>query len=137
MPYPRTIDDYYRSVLEEAKKEINSTADDRILGTADNEWLAYLETRFGMSPIAFDSSRQPEMVEVNREYTLRRDDVYSGLPAGTKRRETAIAIQMPVQPSATIQAIWSHKLAPNPFSMSLGRHPKPAISGQLKTGHFQ
>jgi hypothetical protein len=125
MPYPPTIDDYYRSVVEEAKKEINSTADDRVLGTPENDWLDYLETKFGMSPIALDSSRQLEMVEVDRESTLRRDDFYTRLPAGTKRRETAISIQVPVQPSAAIQAIWSQKLAPNPFSMS---HPYPPSS---------
>jgi hypothetical protein len=134
MPYPPTIDDYYRSVVEEATKEINSTADDRLLGSPENEWLDYLETKFGLSPIDLDSSRQPEMVEVVREYTLRRDDFYTGLLAGTKRRETAISIQVPVEPSATIQATWSHKLAPNPFSMS---HPYPPFEYDHRAGLFK
>jgi hypothetical protein len=37
MPYPPTIDDYYRSVVEEAKKEINATADDQVLGVPEND----------------------------------------------------------------------------------------------------
>jgi hypothetical protein len=60
--------------------------------------------KFAMPPIAHDASHQPEMVEVDREYTLLRDHFYSGLPAGTKRRETAINMQIPSSaPNATFR----------------------------------
>ena len=134
MPYPTTIDSYYGVLVEEAKKEINSTSDDRVLGTSENEWVEYLEAKFGMSPIAIDPSRQIEMVEVDHEYTLRRDDFYTGQSAGTRRRETAISIEVAVVPSDTIQAIWKHKLAPNPFSMS---HPYPPFEYDHRAGLFK
>ena len=134
MPYPPTIKDYYRSVNRRSQER--DQLDCRPSGARESGRTSGSTTRikFRLSPIAFDSSRQLEVVEVDREYTLRRDDFYKGLPAGTKRRETAISIQVPVQPSATIQAIWSHKLAPNPFSMS---HPYPPFEYDDRAGLFK
>jgi hypothetical protein len=114
---PVTISQYYSSVTDGARKEIESTADDRVLGMDPSDWVDYLVSKSGMSPIVLDDSREDQMVESTREYTLRGYECRTDQGAGTRRSETAISVQVPVVPSDTIEAIWSHKLAPDTFSI--------------------
>lgn len=39
---PPTIGGYYRAAIDGAKKEIESTSDDRVIGMDAEEWIEYL-----------------------------------------------------------------------------------------------
>ena len=118
-----TISHYYRSAIESAKKEVESTPDDRVLGMDGEEWVEYLTQKHGMFEISLDDSRPEEMSEVDREYRLRGHDFLTDRPPGTLVRETMVQIELPVQPSDTLQVIWQLKLSPNTFSLSHGYPP--------------
>jgi hypothetical protein len=45
---PPTIGDYYRAAIHGAKKEIESTSDDRVIGMDAEEWIEYLTGKWGM-----------------------------------------------------------------------------------------
>jgi hypothetical protein len=120
---PPTIGDYHRVVIEDAKKDINSTPDDRVLGMDATEWTDYLMRKWGMSEIEIDESRDVGMSEVDREYRLRGYDIRTDRGPGSLVRDTAVRIQIPVTPSDTLEAIWHQKLAPNTYSLSHGYPP--------------
>lgn len=126
-----TIGDYYRAAIEGAKKEIEATPDERVLGMDPEEWINYLIAKWGMTPIVLDGSRVVEMDETTREYTLGAYDVYTDSPAGTVRRETAVTVKVPVEPSDTLQVIIKQKLAPNTFTIS---HPYPPFEYSQSAG---
>lgn len=45
---PPPIGDYYRAVIEQVKAEIESSADDRVLGMNPDEWVDHLVSKFGL-----------------------------------------------------------------------------------------
>ena len=130
---PPTIGDYYRSAVGHARKEIESTPDDRVLGMDTDEWIAYLTRKWGMFEIVIDESREVRMSETEREYRLRSYDIHTGRAPGTFVRETAIRIEVPVLSSDTLQVIWENRLAPNSFSIS---HPYPPFEYDHNRGVF-
>src|SRR5215831_16315793 len=94
-----TIGDYYRSALEQLKKEIENTADERVIGMDPADWVQYLIRKHGMEEIVLDGEREPRMEETTTEYKLRGYDIYTDRRPGTVVRETAIKILVPVHPS--------------------------------------
>ncbi|TAJ79517.1 hypothetical protein EPO44_19270 [bacterium] len=52
--FPPTIADYYRKALEGVRQEVQSTPDDRAIGTDIDEWVQYLVTKYAMEPIDAD-----------------------------------------------------------------------------------
>ena len=113
---PPTIADYNRAVLNDLKTEVESTADNRVNGIEPEQWIAQLVQKWGMREILLDQSRDVEMIEVESERQLSAYDIYSDQGPGTVVRSTQVKVQVPVVPSDTIQAIWSHELSPNAFS---------------------
>ena len=131
---PLTIADYYRAVIEELKKKIDSTADDLVLGMDLDEWVDYLVQTHAMEEIELDESRQPRMVEVEVEHTLRGYDIYSGLVPGETVRSTQVTVEVPVIASETLQEVWKHELAPNQFSMvTYPEHDYSHAAGTIHT----
>jgi len=65
---PSTIGTYYRAAVEEARKEIESTPDERVIGLPPEEWVDYLVTKWGMVEVELDSLRETAMSEIEREY---------------------------------------------------------------------
>lgn len=115
---PPTISAYYRTVLEELVKEVESTPDDKVIGMNQDEWVDYLVSKWGMEPIVLDDSRGVKMTEVESRRTLRGYDIYSDQGNGTVIRSTAVQVEVPVIPSDTIKEIWRHGLAPNTYSFT-------------------
>lgn len=115
---PPTISDYYRAALEDVKKEVGSTPDDRVIGMEPEEWINYLVQKWGMEEIVLDDSREAGMTEVESEHRLRGYDIHTNQGPGTVVRSTAVRVEVPVMPSDTIQAIWKHELSPNTFSIA-------------------
>ena len=62
---PPTIGDYHGTVIEDAKKEINSTPDDRVLGMDATEWIDYLTRKWGRAEIELGESRDVGMSETH------------------------------------------------------------------------
>lgn len=120
---PPTIGDYFRAAIDGAQNEINSAADDRVLGLDLEQWIDYLMAKWGMVTIEFDESRQVEMVETEREYRQRGYDIMTDRAPGTLIRQGAVRIEIPVQPSDTLQVIADKHLAPNSFSISYAYPP--------------
>lgn len=114
---PTTIADYYRAVVEQVKQRIASTPDDQVLGMDLDAWVDYLVQTHAMNEIEIDESRQPPLVEVEVEQTLRGYDIYSDRGPGDTVRSTRVRVAVAVVPSETLAEIWKHKLAPNQFSM--------------------
>jgi hypothetical protein len=110
---PPTISAYYRTVIEELTKEVESTPDAKVIGMNPDEWVGYLVAKWGMEPIVLDDSRGVEMTEVESQRTLRAYDIDSDQEPGTVVRSTAVRVEVPVIPSDTINEIWRHGLAPN------------------------
>lgn len=115
---PPTISNYYRSVIDQLEKEVDSTSDDRVVGMNPDEWVDYLVNKWGMEPIVLDESRSVGLVEVETEHVQRGYDVYSDAGAGGVVRSTAVRVEVPVVPSDTIREIWRHGLSPNSFHMT-------------------
>lgn len=125
-----TINDYYRGAINEAKKEIQDAPDASVLGMNSTDWLDYLEAKWGMRPIEFDTSRDRRLVEVEEELRARRYDIYTDHPAGSTFKRTAIRLEIPVVATDTIETIWKHGLTPNTFSIS---HSYPPFEYGLGT----
>src|SRR6266481_3422717 len=117
-----TISDYYRTALQHAMEEVESTPDDRLLGVDPDEWVDYLLAKFAMEPIAFDDARSQRMSEIEVEHTLRGYDIYTDAEAGTVIRKVAIRVEVPVLPTDTLGEIVHHGLSPNSFSLGT-RYP--------------
>lgn len=132
MNLPPSIADYYRAAIEAAKKEVESTPDDRVLGVDQGEWANYLTQKYGMVEIGIVES-DVTTTEVDKEYRLRGYDFYSDRQPGTVVRETAVRLFVPVEPTDTIQTIWNQKLAPNTRSIS---HSYPAFDYDHGCGTF-
>lgn len=116
---PPTISDYYRAAIEELRKEVDTTPDDKVIGMNPDEWVDYLVNKYEMEPIILDDSRGPQMEEVESERVLRGYDIYSDRGPGSVVQSTAVRVQVPVIPSDTIKEIWKHALAPNTFHMNV------------------
>jgi hypothetical protein len=132
MMIPPTISAYYRSVIDELQKDVESTPDDRVLGMNPDEWIDYLVSKWGMESIVLDDARDVQMSEVEQERTLRRYDIYSDQGPGMVIRSTAVRVEVPVVPSDTVKEIWKHGLAPNTFHMA--RYPE--FDYDPKRGYF-
>jgi hypothetical protein len=117
---PPTIGDYCRSIVDKLKEEVENTPDDRVLGMAENDWADYLDKRYGMDEIVLDDTREVWLVEVEHERVQRGYDIFTDSGPGTVIRSTNVRVGVPVVPSDTIRAIWTHRLAPNTFSISHG-----------------
>lgn len=113
-----TISDYYRAATDALTTEVDSTPDDRVLGTDLDEWVNYLVEKFGMEEITLDDSRSDQMVETEVERTLRRYDIYTDRMPGAVVRTAAIRVEVPVIPSDTLREIWKHNLSPNMLSLA-------------------
>ena len=118
-----TIGDYFRAAIDGVQEEVNSTADDRVLGVDVEQWIDYLTAKWGMDTIVLDDSRQVEMVETEREYRQRGYDIMTDRAPGTLVRQAAVRIDLPVEPSDTLQVIVDKHLAPNTFSISYAYPP--------------
>lgn len=76
---PPTIQDYYRAVIEEVKKKVESTPDDQVLGMDLDQWVDYLVQTHAMQEIEFDALHRARSVQDlrypggNRLETLRGD----------------------------------------------------------------
>jgi hypothetical protein len=117
-----TIGDYHRAAIQGLKEEVDSTADDKVIGMNTDDWVEYLLKKYGMQPIVLDDSRENRLVEVERSHTLRGYDIYTDSEPGTVVRSTGVRVEVPVVPSDTIDVIWDQKLAPNSFH--LVRYPE-------------
>lgn len=122
---PPTISDYYRSAIEGARNEILSSSDAAVLGMDRTAWLDYLEAKWGMRAIEFDTSRERRLIEVEQVRQSRHWDINTDHPAGSTFKQTAVQIEFPVVPSDTIDTIWKLGIAPNRFSIS---HSYPPFS---------
>ena len=120
---PPTIGDYYRVAIDGMKKEVDSTADDRVLGIDPEQWIDYVLAKWGMDTIVLDESRQVEMVEVEQEFRQRGYDIMTDRAPGTLVRQAAVRVDLPVEPSDTLQVIADKHLAPNTFSISYAYPP--------------
>lgn len=120
---PPTIGDYYRAAIDGVQKEVDSTADDRVIGLAPEEWIDYLFAKWGMAEIVLDASREAEMSEVEREFRQRGYDIMTDRAPGTLVRQAAVRIDIPVTPSDTLQVIVDKHLAPNTYSISYAYPP--------------
>jgi hypothetical protein len=120
MMMPPTIGDYYRSAIEKLKEEVESTPDDRVLGMIEEDWVGYLDQKYGMDAIVFDETREASLVEVERQRVQRGYDIYTDAGPGTVVRSTNVRVEVPVVPSDTIEAIWKLQLAPNTYSIAHG-----------------
>jgi len=112
VPLPPRIADYYRAALDAMKAEIDSTPDDHVLGMDPAKCIEYVLEKYGMIEVVFNDAAV-ELIEVDREYRQQGYDIYSDRGPGTLVRETAVRIQLPVEPSDTIQTIWAQRLAPS------------------------
>lgn len=120
---PPTIGDYYRVAIDGMQKDVDSTADDRVLGIDPEQWIEHLLAKWGMSPIVLVESRQVEMVEVEQEFRQRGYDIMTDRAPGTLVRQAAVRVDLPVGPSDTLQVIADKHLAPNTFSISYAYPP--------------
>jgi len=120
---PPTISDYYRAALDEVRQVVEATPDGDVLGRDQDEWCAYLVSKYGMERIELDTSRGEQLVEVEREHRLRGYDVISGRGPGSIVKAHDVRIEVPVVPSDTLQEIVKHKLATNPYSLTRGYPP--------------
>lgn len=102
---PPTIGDYYRSVLEKMKEEVESTPDDRVLGMTEEDWVGYFDQKYGMEEIVLDDTREVALVEVERQRVQRGYDIYTDAGPGTVVRSADVRVEVPVVPSDTIAAI--------------------------------
>lgn len=126
------IRDYYAYALENARAEIEATSDEDVLGRDASEWIAYVIRRWGMQQIVIDDAH-PELTETENEYVLRGEDFRTGRPAGTRVRETAIDVAIPVEPTDTLTVIWEQGIAPNSYSLS---HGYPPFEYDARRGRF-
>jgi len=68
-----TIGDYYRTVRDAARAEVEKTPDDQALGMDPEEWAAYLVEKYGMVRVEMDPANPIRMVEVSvRRYPAVR-----------------------------------------------------------------
>src|SRR5688500_17288296 len=114
--FPPTIGDYYRVALDDLKKEVEATSDDKVLRMSLDAWIAYLERKYGMADIVLDSTREHVLVEVEQEFRRR------GYESAVSRVE-AVRVDVPVEPSTTLEAIHQRRLAPNTISSSVTYPP--------------
>jgi hypothetical protein len=129
-----TIGDYYRNAVEGARKEIETTPDDRVLGLNEDEWIAYLIKRWGMVEIVIEPpGTEVTMVEADREVRQRGYNIYTDRHDGESFRTTVVRLQVPVEPTDTIAAIWKNGACPNTYSMS---HSYPPFEYDAARGIF-
>ena len=129
---PPTISDHYRAALEQAKQELDSTSDDRVLGMDPDKWVDYLVEKFAMTAIELDEARASQLFEEEIEREIRGYDIYSGRSGGTVRI-TNVKVTVPVVPSDTLREIWKHGLAPNSFAMV--KYPEYGYDDRAGTIH--
>src|SRR5207249_1601458 len=87
------VSDYYRAALEEARREVEATPDDRVIAIDTEEWVEHLIARHALAPLEPDTASDAMVFEqIN----------YRGYPA-------ALVTQR-IEPSETFDLIARHGL---------------------------
>ena len=111
---PPTIESYYRWAIKEIELEVEATADANAASLID---------KYGMVPIKIDTSREVQMVKVEREYVRREYDIFADQMPGSVAKTTDVRLEVPVVRSDTLEAIATQKLAPIPYSLGVACPP--------------
>ena len=107
---PPTIESYYRWAIKEIEQEVEATADANAASLID---------KYGMVPIKIDTSREVQMVKVEREHVSRGYNIYTNQMPGSVVKTTDVRLEVPVVRSDTLEAIVTQKLAPMPYSLGV------------------
>ena len=107
---PPTIESYYRWAIKEIEQEVEATADANAASLID---------KYGMVPIKINTSREVQMVKVEREHVSRGYNIYTNQMPGSVVKTTDVRLEVPVVRSDTLEAIVTQKLAPMPYSLGV------------------
>jgi hypothetical protein len=86
----------------------------------EEDWVGYLDQKYGMEEMVLDDTREVSLIEVERQRVQRGYDIYTDAGPGTVIRSADVRLEVPVVPSDTIAAIWKLELAPNTYSIAHG-----------------